>query len=305
MKKRICPFLVACLFSWNAGIYAWEGKVFTVSGKKVTASTQESGKLKSGTTVYVMKDGKEIGQCKVTKLFHTKVELILTQGVAQKGLLVTDKKIVATGASCSTAEGIISAAEKGDAEKIQAFISSGADVNVNDDKNCKPLAIAAKKGHTEVVKLLLAAKASIDANTRIKDPGDSPDSIPPMKTPLMYAASARHTEVVKLLVAGKANVNATTDNAAHSVLMFAAMGGDAEILDLLIVAGAEVDYRDMTGATPLMYAASGGHVKAVELLIGKGANVNNVTRAPERQNVLDWAKRHKGIVKILKKAGAY
>ena len=83
--KRIYPILAAVVLSLNAGLYAWEGKVFAVSGNKVTASTQDSSKLKSGATVYILKDGKEIGQGKVTKLFHTKVELVLTQGVAKKG----------------------------------------------------------------------------------------------------------------------------------------------------------------------------------------------------------------------------
>jgi len=70
-------------------VFAWEGKVFQVEGKKVTIASSQTSGVKNGTLLYVVKDGKEIGQGRVAKVFHTKIEIHLTKGSAEKGLVVT------------------------------------------------------------------------------------------------------------------------------------------------------------------------------------------------------------------------
>lgn len=55
----------------------------------------------------------------------------------------------------------------------------------------------------------------------------------------------------------------------------AAVGGQSEIVAMLLERGAEIDARDQdSGATPLYNAASWGKLDAVKLLIEKGADVN-------------------------------
>ena len=44
------------------------------------------------------------------------------------------------------------------------------------------------------------------------------------------------------------------------------MGGDKEIVDLLLSKGADVNNKDKNGVTPLHWAAKLGHKEVVELL---------------------------------------
>ena len=86
--------------------------------------------------------------------------------------------------------------DKGDITKIQEAIQAGADVNVRNKYDATPLLIASRNGHTEIVKLLLTAKA--DVNAAEKKQGI---------TPLLIASKKGHTEIVKLLLTAGADVN--------------------------------------------------------------------------------------------------
>jgi ankyrin repeat protein len=60
----------------------------------------------------------------------------------------------------------------------------------------------------------------------------------------------------------------------------AALGGQREIIEMLLDRGAELDARDEeSGATPLYNAASWGKLEVVRLLIEKGADVNARNKA--------------------------
>src|SRR5262249_59093137 len=54
----------------------------------------------------------------------------------------------------------------------------------------------------------------------------------------------------------------------------AAKNGNAEVIDPLVKAGADVDAATSNGTTSLMFAAASGTVAAVQALIDRGANVN-------------------------------
>ena len=57
-------------------------------------------------------------------------------------------------------------------------------------------------------------------------------------------------------------------------LTLAAINGSAEVVDLLLKAGADPNTTGADGETVLMLAACTGRPEAVQLLIAKGANVN-------------------------------
>jgi ankyrin repeat protein len=86
--------------------------------------------------------------------------------------------------------------DKGDITKIEKAIQAGADVNVRYKYGFTPLLIASRNGHTEVVKLLLTAKA--DVNAAHKTQGI---------TSLLIASQKGHTGIVKLLLTAGADVN--------------------------------------------------------------------------------------------------
>ena len=62
-----------------------------------------------------------------------------------------------------------------------------------------------------------------------------------------------------------------TSDGTTTHLHLAAQGGNAEVIGLLLKAGAKVDARDSSRqSTPLMIAASTGHLGAVQALISGG-----------------------------------
>lgn len=56
-------------------------------------------------------------------------------------------------------------------------------------------------------------------------------------------------------------------------LIFAAINGDKEVLELLLDRGANVNSRDEYGNTPLMKASQWGHLGLVKLLLERGADL--------------------------------
>ena len=87
--------------------------------------------------------------------------------------------------------------EKGDKDVVALLLANGADVNAtNGDSKQTPLHVAAAKGDRDMVELLLANKADVNAKEMSG------------YTPLRVAVSGGHKAVIELLLARKANVNA-------------------------------------------------------------------------------------------------
>lgn len=100
-----------------------------------------------------------------------------------------------------------------------------------------------------------------------------------------------------------------TNQVGRTPLHLAAWGGDQEILEMLIQAGAGVNLTDNLDYSPLHFAVSQGHTECVKALIVSGAKVNITT--PETGTKCDNTLIHqavrlgnKKIVKYLIRAGA-
>ncbi|MBQ9575239.1 MAG: ankyrin repeat domain-containing protein [Synergistaceae bacterium] len=92
-------------------------------------------------------------------------------------------------------------------------------------------------------------------------------------TALMIAVCGGHADVVELLLKHGADVNAR-DNTDWTALIYATNEGHEEIAKILLKHGADVDAREKIGITPLINAASHCYAEIVELLLKHGANVN-------------------------------
>ncbi len=124
---------------------------------------------------------------------------------------------------------------------------------------------AAAAGDADGLRKLLAAGA--DCNARDGDGA----------TALMLAAHAGAIELVKTLIAAGADVNAT-DERGWGALMKAAYNADldrgfADVAQVLIDAGANVEAPIGYGVRPLMLAAGYGETAVVETLLRAGADV--------------------------------
>ena len=139
------------------------------------------------------------------------------------------------------------------------LIEHGAPVDQADPSSgATPLSEAARKGHREVVALLLEKGA--DAKHRDKS-GVSP---------IENAARGRHAEALELLITAAGPAAAEIG----ALLTETAIKGQTDIADLLIAKGANVDARDKSGATPLHQAALKGNLAFATLLLQHGADVN-------------------------------
>jgi hypothetical protein len=106
---------------------------------------------------------------------------------------------------------------------------------------------AAQKGHVDVVDLLIAAGANVNA-ARLGDGA----------TPLCIACAHGNVVMVERLIAAGGRVNnASTDGSTPSFI--AAQDFRLDVLKMRIVAGADVNMACVDGCTPLHAAAQNGH----------------------------------------------
>lgn len=103
------------------------------------------------------------------------------------------------------------------------------------------------------------------------DPGLAGSTDATGATALHYAAAAGRADLVALLLGAGADANAT-DPQQRTPLHAAAMANNARAVDLLRAAGAELEARDWRGDTPLHLAARRANGAVLEALLVAGAN---------------------------------
>jgi ankyrin repeat protein len=124
-------------------------------------------------------------------------------------------------------------------------------------------------------------------------------------TALHWAAYRDDAEMVKLLLGAGANVNAATREGAITPLFMACASGDAAIVGALLAAGADPNTVKSNGTTALMIAAESGGTDAVKMLVDHGANVN-AKETVHGQTALMFAaaQNREGVVRLLVARGA-
>ncbi|CAH1642203.1 unnamed protein product [Spodoptera littoralis] len=197
------------------------------------------------------------------------------------------------------------AAEHGYTELVKLLLESGAAVDYRPNTGeefprttlCdEPLRLAIRNKHYEVARLLLEHGA--DPNKRyffgaeinlVSDPeylellltfGANPDSRDRAGlTPLMKAARQRKgLDAVLLLISFGADVNAMADarNDYRTVMHYAVLSGNPEVVNLMIKQGARVNYEcnEFSKPSPLDLAILKGDVAMLQMLLAAGAQVN-------------------------------
>lgn len=91
-------------------------------------------------------------------------------------------------------------------------------------------------------------------------------------TPLMRAALLAETTFVQELLDAGADVNLLNDD-MNNALWFACVSENAEIIQLLVRHGINLDNSNVNGATSLIYASSAGKYLVVETLVKAGADL--------------------------------
>ncbi|KAF4848013.1 Ankyrin-1 [Colletotrichum siamense] len=161
------------------------------------------------------------------------------------------------------ASGLYYACLYGLVSEVESLLSQHVGVNEQGGRQGYPIVAAADKGHTKIVKLLVANGADVN----LKDPFD--------RTALHMAASGGYIEIVQLLLDANAEVNAMTAEYETS-LGWACSSGHLKVVRLLLDRGAVMNPPDGMSVNVLQLACSYGHVEIVRLLLNKGADVHGL-----------------------------
>ncbi|KAF4332948.1 ankyrin repeat [Fusarium beomiforme] len=190
----------------------------------------------------------------------------------------------------------------GHVDVVNLLLAAGADVNAAATDKCKgrtALQAASEGGHLAVVERLLDAGA--DVNTAAGDDGG--------RTALQAASEGGHLAVVERLLAAGADVNAAAgDDGGRTALQAASEGGHLAVIGRLLAAGADVNAKAADGGwrgrTALQAASEGGHLAVVERLLAAEAKVNAKAAVRDGRSALKAAIEggHLDIVEQLKHA---
>lgn len=151
---------------------------------------------------------------------------------------------------------------------MEMLISAGADVNQATSQGETALILAAAKGAHEFVRLLLNAKSRVDWTDM--------DGT----TALHGASSCFCAESVGLLLAAGASTtcqNVRGETPLHRLAIRATRRrGDAErIIELLVLAGTDLEALDTFGETPIMNTLSGGNIGVLRCLLDFGCSLSS------------------------------
>ena len=188
---------------------------------------------------------------------------------------------------------LVAASTNGTAETVGLLLERGAGVNAADSIGVTPLIAAASVDDAAVAKLLLAKGADVNAKAEI---GQS-------ATALMGAAYNGNVELVRLLLARHAKLdvasaertglvkNGPVQFGSVTALHMATSSGRAEVVKMLLDAGAAVDTPDVRGMTALMWSVSTDRPepRIVRMLLDKGASTS--ARSKLAENPVDWARK--------------
>ncbi|VDI25203.1 Hypothetical predicted protein [Mytilus galloprovincialis] len=184
------------------------------------------------------------------------------------------------------------AAARGWTEIVRLLLDLGADYNkCENDIGCSPVLLACSEGHTEIVRMLLDIGA--DYNECDNDGW----------SPVKSACSEGHTEIVTMLLDIGADYN-KCDNDGWSPVKSACSEGHKEIVTMLLDIGADYNKCDNDGWSPLKSACSEGHKEIVRMLLDIGADYNKCNKDGLSSVMLACSEGHTEIVRMLLDIGA-
>jgi len=196
---------------------------------------------------------------------------------------------------------LYSACKAGDLVKVKELVQNKNNLEfVNPESKARPLHCAVSGGFTEIVRVLLAAGAEINAVIdddyketplliavdceckdivrELLDHGANSEVIDSEGlTPLIIAVDRGNKDIVRELLARGAN-REVIGSEGLTPLQIASAVGNKDIVALLLGAKADIEAVDTDGAMPLHYAASGGFVDVIELLLNAKADIKAVDK---------------------------
>ncbi|XP_048246498.1 ankyrin repeat domain-containing protein 50-like [Haliotis rufescens] len=177
---------------------------------------------------------------------------------------------------CGGMTPVMWAARRGHREVLDLLVKKEAYLKVVDDASNNILHWACYGGHVAMVKHVVS-KNMVDINSKGRDG----------RTPLMCAAREGKSRIFDFLVS-RGGLPSGIDKDGNNILLLACLGGNGKIVKYIISHDdVDINGRGQSGRTPLMAAAYKGHGKVFDLLVDKEADLTLVDDAGD--NVLHVA----------------
>ena len=153
------------------------------------------------------------------------------------------------------------AVEQKHADVVEVLICAGADIETKNVEGRSPLLLASVSGELTTVQMLVEAGADVRAT-------DTEGY-----TCLIFAAYDGHTDTVRYLVSlPEVDLN-HQDNRNFTALHDAVEEKHADVVEVLIDAGADIETKNVDGRSPLHLASVSGPLTTVKMLVEAGADV--------------------------------
>ena len=154
----------------------------------------------------------------------------------------------------------VDAVTAGDLAALDQALSHGADPNalLPGGRQERPLELAARTGHLEIVKALIAAGVDVNANGG---------------RALVIAAEYGNHDLIEPILNAGADVNARGRD-EMTALHFATAQGNEAAVNVLVKAAANVNVANRQNHRPVHYAAAGANPRIVQAIVEAGADVN-------------------------------
>jgi ankyrin repeat protein len=159
---------------------------------------------------------------------------------------------------------------------------------------------AVRKGDVKKARELITKRADVNYAEDIPVEGGGSVS---NWTPLMSAAMTGNAELIKLLIKAGARVNFMNSRAV-SALWLAAGSGSIESVRLLVTSGAYINNSNYEDVTPLMMAAMNGHYQVAKYLVDSGADINGIHKDGDSALMFALANKHTKIAQLIIDSGA-
>ena len=182
------------------------------------------------------------------------------------------------------------AVEDENIEAVKQHLAAGTDVNEHDSIQ-SPLHYAAQSYSKEIVDLLIANGADVNAKDRTGSP------------PLHWAVLKGQKDIVELLIEAGADMYVRKKRGGDNLLHIAALRGHKEVAEMLIVKGFDVNSRNDEEETPFYNTAVSGHAEVAKLFIEKGADVNAKDKYGETPLDKAIGRKHTETAELLRKHG--
>jgi ankyrin repeat protein len=189
-----------------------------------------------------------------------------------------------------TATDLFDAIDGDDPDRLRTILAESPTIAAaRDDEGVRGVLHALYHGRPELAAMIAAALPRLDifeaaALGRVErvrellaaDPGlaraQSPDGFTALHLPAFFGGPGT-ADAARALIDAGADVSARSENSFWVLpLHSAASGGHAEIVEILLAAGAEPDPRQRHGWTPLHAAAQNGDLRSLEALLAAGAD---------------------------------